>query len=73
MHDKLQTLLKLRLAIISDHALRDLDSTAHLESLKQVSEQIESYATSHHQEFDAKLRHFLSNCSYQKALDHLST
>jgi hypothetical protein len=39
--------------------------------LKSTSEQIESYAKAHHQEFDAKLRHYLSNCSYQKALDHL--
>ena len=72
MHDKLQTLLKLRLAIISDHALRDRDPAAQLESLKEVSEQIDSYAKAHHQEFDARLRHYLSNCSYQKALDHLS-
>lgn len=73
MHPELQTLLKQRLAIIADHALRDSDPSAHLEALKQASEQIESYAKTHHQEFDARLRHYISNCSYQKALDHLNS
>lgn len=72
MYPELQALLKTRLAIISDHALRDRDPAAQLESLKEVSAQIDSYAKAHHQAFDARLRHYLSNCSYQKALDHLS-
>lgn len=72
MHPELQTLLKTRLAIIADHAFRDRDPAAHLETLKTTSEQIDSYAKAHHPKFDARLRHYLSNCSYQKALDHLS-
>jgi hypothetical protein len=73
MYAELQTLLQTRLNIIADHTFRDRDPAAHLEALKSTSEQIDSYAKAHHKEFDAKLRHYLSNCSYQKALDHLNT
>ncbi len=72
MHPKLQTLLKNRLNIIADHAFRDRDPEAHLEALKAVSQEIDSYAETHRSELDARLRHYLSNSSYQKALDHLS-
>lgn len=73
MHPVLQTLLKNRLTIIGDHAFRDRDPAAHLEALKSVSQEIDSYAATHRSELDPKLRHYLSNSSYQKALDHLST
>ncbi len=72
MHSELQTLLKNRLNIISDHAFRDRDPDTHLEALKSVSQEIDSYTEAHRAEFDAKLRHYLSSSSYQKALDHLS-
>lgn len=72
MHTELQTLLQQRLAIIADHAFRDRDSAGHLEALKRVSEEIDAYAQANSRQFDAKLRHYLSNCSYQKALDHLN-
>ncbi|MES2982558.1 MAG: hypothetical protein V4727_09620 [Verrucomicrobiota bacterium] len=72
MHPELQILLKSRLNIIADHAFRDRDPDAHLEALKSVSLEIDSYAEAHRSEFDGKLRHYLSNSSYQKALEHLS-
>ena len=72
MHPELQTLLRQRLAIIADHAFRDRDPAGHLEELKRISGLIDDYAKAHFREFDAKLRHYLSNCSYQKALDHLN-
>jgi hypothetical protein len=72
MHPELQALLKNRLSIIADLTFRDRDPEAHLESLKAVSLEIDSYTENHRSEFDAKLRHYLSNSSYQKALDHLS-
>ena len=72
MHPELQTLLKNRLNIIADHTFRDRDPEAHLEALKAVSQEIDSYAETHRSELDARLRHYLSNSSYQKALDHLS-
>ncbi len=72
MHLELQTLLKNRLDIIADHAFRDRDPDTHLEALKSVSQEIDTYTEAHRAEFDARLRHYLSNCSYQKALDHLN-
>lgn len=72
MHSELQTLLQQRLEIIADHPFRDRDPTAHLTALKEVSEAIQSYAAGHYREFDTKLRHYLTQSSYQKALDHLT-
>ncbi len=72
MHPELQALLKNRLAIIADHVFRDRDPDAHLSALKAVSQEIDSYSEVHRSEFDAKLRHYLSNASYQKALGYLS-
>lgn len=72
MHLELQTLLQQRLVVISDHAFRDRDPASHLTALKEVSEAIQSYAAAHHREFDAKLRHYIAQSSYQKALDHLT-
>jgi hypothetical protein len=71
MHTELQTLLQQRLAVIADHPFRDRDPEAHLAALKEVSEAIHTYAEAHHREFDAKLRHYLAQSSYQKALEHL--
>jgi hypothetical protein len=72
MHLELQTLLQQRLAVIADHAFRDRDPAGHLTALKDVSEAIQAYAAAHHREFDAKLRHYLAQSSYQKALEHLT-
>lgn len=70
-HPELQILLQQRLDVIADHSFRDRDPAAHLEALKTVSEKIQEYTASHMAEFDAKLKHYLTNSSYQKALDHL--
>lgn len=72
MHPELQTLLKNRLEIIADHNLRDSNPTAHLEALREVSEKINDYAEIHRSKFDPKMRHYLANHSYQKALDYLT-
>jgi hypothetical protein len=72
MHAELQALLNKRLSMIADHAFRDRDPDTHLEALKSISQEIDAYVETHHSGFDAKLRHYLSNSSYQKALDHLS-
>jgi hypothetical protein len=71
MHTELLALLQQRLDVIADHPFRDRDPAAHLAALKEVSESIQSYTAAHHREFDAKLRHYLAQSSYQKALDHL--
>jgi hypothetical protein len=70
MHGELVDLLKKREAVIADHAWRDRDPAAHLEALKQVSLEIDNWATLHSTDCDARLRHYLSNASYAKALAH---
>ena len=71
MHPELQILLRKRIEVIADHSLRDIDPAAHLEALKSVSEDIQRYAAKHQAEFDGKMKHFMSQFSYQKALAHL--
>lgn len=72
MHDSLIELLRRRESVIADHAWRDRDPASHLEALKQVSLEISAWTERHHHEIDAKLRHFLGNASFAKALDHLT-
>lgn len=66
-------LLRRREAVISDHAWRDRDPSGHLHALKEVSEQIDAWPLTHPRFLDPKLKHFLSNASYAKALAHLES
>lgn len=65
----LRNLLAKRVEIIADHAFRDRDPASHLGALKNVSEQIDAFRELHWDKLDARLRHFLTNASYQKALE----
>ncbi|MCH7226308.1 hypothetical protein [Haloferula sp. A504] len=67
MHD-LADLLRRRLEIIADHAWRDRDAAAHLDALRQVSEDIAAWHDQHRGTLPARLEHFLTGCSYDKAL-----
>ena len=67
----LAKLLQERLQIIADHEFRDKDPNAHLESLKKVSEAIEDEHLSLKKTLDPRLRHYLTNMSYEKALKHI--
>lgn len=73
LHPELQVLLQKRVDVIADHDFRDRDPAAHLEALKEVSEEIGTYTGAHLAEFDGRLRHYLTNSSYQKALEHLES
>lgn len=73
MHAELIQLLRKRETIIADHAWRDRDSAGHLEALKDVSEAISDWSQQHQTEIDPKLRHFLGNASFAKALAHLES
>lgn len=66
--DELKPLLLRREAVIADHAWRDRDSDGHLTALKQVSEEITAWSTANSESLDPKLRHFLANASFAKAL-----
>ena len=69
----LESLLVQRLEVIADHAWRDRDAAGHLERLKQVSEAL----MTEHERLRAagavppRLHHYLTQCSYSKALDWL--
>jgi hypothetical protein len=71
MHAELIQLLRRRESIIADHAWRDRDAAAHLEALKTVSEAIGAWAAANQTATDARLRHYLGNASFSKALAHL--
>lgn len=66
--DDLKQLLLRREAVIADHAWRDRDSAGHLEALKQVSGEIAKWSAAHSESLDPRLRHFLANASFAKAL-----
>ena len=67
----LADLLRRRESIIADHSWRDRDPADHLAALRQVSGEISAWATEHDAGIDARLRHFLSNASFAKALAYL--
>ena len=71
MTNELIELLRRREAIIADHGWRDLDPVDHLEALKIVSGEISAWTAAHRGTVDARLRHYLANASFQKALAHL--
>jgi hypothetical protein len=73
LHPDLATLLQRRVEIISDHAFRDRDPDAHLDALKTVSEQITAWHHAHQGTLPPRLEHFLSGCSYDKALRFLES
>lgn len=72
-YPELAQILEKRLLIIADHESRDQDPDAHLEKLKNVSDEISAWHKSHCHEIDRNLEHFLSGASFQKALEYLST
>ncbi|MCU0796285.1 MAG: hypothetical protein MUF31_10160 [Akkermansiaceae bacterium] len=64
----LRSLLRHRLDLIADHAFRDRDPAAHLDALRTVSEEITAWQETHRHEIPRRLDHFLTSCSYEKAL-----
>jgi hypothetical protein len=68
--DLIQLLLR-RESIIADHSRRDRDAAGHLEALKSVSEEISAWTAANQSATDPRLRHYLDNASFSKALAHL--
>ena len=68
---ELAALLEQRLAIIGDASLRDSDPDAQLRQLQQVSESLVAIHGKLKAEGQVppRLDHFLTQCSYGKALD----
>lgn len=69
--DDLIKTLRRREAIIADHAWRDRDPDGQLAALQQVSEAITAWPNAQPGPIDPRLRHFLTNASFAKALAHL--
>lgn len=69
--DDLIKTLRRREAIIADHAWRDSNPDGQLAALQQVSGEITAWSSAHPGPIDPRLRHFLANASFAKALAHL--
>lgn len=69
----LAALLRRRLAVIADHEWRDRDPDAHLDALKSVSEEIAATHQRLRGRLPPRLEHFMSGCSYTKALDFIES
>jgi hypothetical protein len=67
----LTSLLRERITVIANHALRDADPAAHLRRLQEVSESLAAEHQRLRAHLPARLEHFMSQASYQKALAYL--
>jgi hypothetical protein len=67
----LESLLVRRLQVITDSDFRNRDAASHLGALREVSEAIDAEVKSLQGRIPARLNHFLSQASYQKALDFI--
>ena len=70
-YQQLQQLLERRIAVISNHSLRDSNPDEQLKQLQEVSEAINQLHQNIASDAPPRLKHFLENCSYDKALDWL--
>ena len=68
---ELADLLRFRLRVVADHELRDHDPDAHLKKLREVSEAVVEKHRSLQGGLPPRLEHFLTQCSYEKALDFI--
>lgn len=70
---ELANALRERLALIADRAWAQRDAASHLEALKSISERIQSLAEALPPPVHPQLRHYLERCSFDKALEFLSS
>ena len=71
--DSLAALLRQRLDTIADRAFCERDPAAHLEALRSVSLAITDWHRRHQATLPPRLDHFLTGCSYEKALRFLDS
>ena len=69
---ELEASLRERRRVIADHDWRDRDPEAHLAALREVSEKLAALTERLGPVAPPRLRHFLDNCSYDKALAFLA-
>jgi hypothetical protein len=68
---QLATLLERRLAVIADTEWRDRDPDGQLAALSEVSEAINVFHQDHEAALPKRLKHFLEQSSFGKALEWL--
>jgi hypothetical protein len=68
---ELAALLKRRLEIIADQSFKERDADAHLAALREVSEEIDAKYQTVKKDLPPRLRHFMEQASYSKALDFI--
>jgi hypothetical protein len=68
---RLREMLRRRLALIADQALRESDPASQLDQLRRVSEEIAAFHTEQQALLPARLNHFLERASFQKALEFI--
>lgn len=68
LHAEIAALLRRRLTIIADHPWRDRNPAEHLQALADVSREIDRWTRAHSAGLSPRLRHFLENASFDKAL-----
>lgn len=69
--EELRQLLKKRLEVIADKALRESDPASQLQQLREVSEAITQWHETHRTGLHERLDHYLSRASFDKALAFL--
>lgn len=67
----LREAVRQRLAVVSDHSLRQADPQAHLEKLKDAAAHLDVLVAKLPADAHPMLRHYLERQSYVKVLDWL--
>jgi hypothetical protein len=67
----LAALLQKRIDLIGDHAFRDRDAQGHLAALREISEALDATFQALKPQLAPRLRHFMEQASYSKALEYL--
>lgn len=70
--ERLHSLLQRRLDIIADHEFRARSPEEHLQALKNISIDLQAWHQQHHSFLPARLNHFMTQASFNKALDYLN-
>ena len=70
-YTELAAALRHRLAVIADNDFYEHDPAEHMEELKRASEKITALQKQLPSPVEPKLAHFLTRCSYTKALAFL--
>jgi hypothetical protein len=70
-HERLAALLEKRLHVIADHAFRERDAQGHLAALREASEALDAAFQELRPQLPPRLRHFMEQASYTKALEYL--